>query len=114
VKERVKHFDRELSNHKLVTDALLSVAGTKILSEFPRKHTMTRVDTTASFDTVAESHKMRGYYFSSALEERGITGVIPGATRVWKFNTYGMTAKQAAHLAAAFVDIARENGIAVT
>ena len=113
VKERVKHFDRELANHKLVTDALMSVAGTKILSEFPRKHTMTRVDTTASFDTVAESHKKRGYYFSSALEEKGITGLIPGATKIWKFNTYGMTGKQAVHISKAFVEIARENGIGV-
>jgi len=113
VKARVKHFDRELANHRIVTDALLSVAGTRILSEYPRKHTMTRIDTTASFDTVAETHKKRGYYFSSALEEKGITGVIPGATKVWKFNTYGMTGKQAAHLASAFVDIARENGIGI-
>jgi Sep-tRNA:Cys-tRNA synthetase len=113
VKERVKHFNRELANHKLVTDALMSVAGTKILSEFPRKHTMTRVDTTASFDTVAESHKKRGYYFSSALEEKGITGLIPGATKIWKFNTYGMTGKQAVHISKAFVEIARENGIGV-
>lgn len=114
VKERVKHFDRELANHKTVTDALVSIAGTKILSEYPRKHTMTRVDTTASFDSVAETHKKRGYYLSSALEEKGITGVIPGATKVWKFNTYGMTGKQAAHLASAFVEIARENGIAAS
>ena len=91
VKERVKHFDRELENNRRVTDALLSIAGTTILSEYPRKHTMTRVDTTGSFDTVAETHKKRGYYLSSALEEKGITGVIPGATKVWKFNTYGTT-----------------------
>ena len=74
---------------------------------------MTRIDTIASFDKIAESHKKRGYYLQSALEEKGITGVIPGATKVWKFNTYGTTRKQADHLAAAFVDIARENGLAV-
>ena len=113
VQERVRHFDRELENQKIVLDALLSIEGTKCLSEYPRKHTLTRVDTTASFDTVAVTHKKRGYYLSSALEERGITGVIPGATRVWKFNTYGTTRKQALHLADAFVAIARENGIAV-
>ncbi len=111
VRERVRHFDRELENHRIVTDALLSIEGTKCLSEYPRKHTMTRIDTTGSFDTVAETHRKRGYYFSSALEEKGITGLIPGATRVWKFNTYGTTKKQAAYLAAVFVDIARENGI---
>jgi Sep-tRNA:Cys-tRNA synthetase len=74
---------------------------------------MTRVDTTASFDRVAESHKKRGYYLQSALEERGITGVIPGATKVWKFNTYGATRKQTEHLADAFVAIARGNGLVV-
>jgi Sep-tRNA:Cys-tRNA synthetase len=94
-------------------EALLSIDGTKCLSEFPRKHTMTRVDTTASFDKVAETHKKRGYYLQSALEEKGITGVIPGATKVWKFNTYGTTRHQAEHLARSFVEIARENGLAV-
>ena len=111
VKERVKHFAAELENNRIVTEALISISGTKILSEYPRKHTMTRVDTTASFDKVAETHKKRGFYLSSALEERGIIGIIPGATRVWKFNTYGMTTKQAHYVGDAFVSIARENGI---
>jgi len=113
VKERVKQFDRELENNRIVMDALLSVEGTKILSEYPRRHTLTRVDTLASFDKVAESHKKRGFYLSSDLEEKGITGVIPGATKIWKFNTYGMTKKQAMHLADAFVAVARENGLPV-
>jgi Sep-tRNA:Cys-tRNA synthetase len=113
VKERVKHFDHELENNRVVLEALLSVTGTKILSEYPRKHTLTRVDTIASFDKVAESHKKRGFYFSGALEEKGIVGVIPGATKVWKFNTYGATTKQAAFLADAFVTIATENGLSL-
>ncbi len=113
VKERVKQFDRELANNRIVMDALLSIEGTTILSETPRRHTLTRVDTISSFDRVAESHKKRGFYLSTALEERGITGVIPGATKIWKFNTYGMTGKQAQHLADAFVAIARENGLTV-
>ena len=114
VKERVKHFDRELENNQIVLKALLSVSGTKILSEYPRNHTLTRVDTIASFDKVAESHKKRGFYFSAALEEKGIVGVIPGATKVWKFNTYGATTQQAAFLADAFITIARENGLPLT
>jgi Sep-tRNA:Cys-tRNA synthetase len=113
VKERVKHFDRELANNSIVVDAFLSVEGTKILSEYPRRHTLTRVDTIASFDKVAESHKKRGFYLSSDLEGKGITGIIPGATKIWKFNTYGMTGKQARYLADAFVAVARENGLAV-
>jgi Sep-tRNA:Cys-tRNA synthetase len=109
----VKRFGSELANNRIVLDALLSVEGTKILSEMPRQHTLTRVDTTRSFDRVAGSHKKRGFYFTSALGEKGITGIIPGATRIWKFNTYGMTEAQAKYLAAAFVATAKENGLPV-
>jgi len=114
VKERVKHFDKELDNNRIILESLLSIEGTKILSEYPRKHTMTRIDTIASFDKIAETHKKRGFYLSSALAEKGVTGVIPGATKVWKFNTYGMTRAQAEYLGNTFVEIARENGLAVT
>jgi Sep-tRNA:Cys-tRNA synthetase len=114
VRERVKRWDRELANGQKVTDALGSVEGTIIRSECPRQHTLTRVDTTGSFDRVAQTHKKRGFFFASALKEKGIAGLIPGATKVWKFNTYGMTDAQAAYLAAAFRDIALENGLPVT
>jgi Sep-tRNA:Cys-tRNA synthetase len=114
VKERVKHFDRELENNRIVLEALLSITGTKIHSEYPRKHTLTRVDTIGSFDIVAENHKKRGFFFSGALQEKGITGVIPGATKIWKFNTYGITKNQALYLADAFIAIAEEHGMPLT
>jgi Sep-tRNA:Cys-tRNA synthetase len=114
VKERVKHFDRELANNQIVTEALRSIGGTTVLSEYPRKHTLTRVDTTASFDTVAQVHKKRGFFLSAALAEKGVVGIIPGATRVWKFNTYGTTTVQAEYLAQVFVDIAAENGLKIS
>jgi len=113
VRERVRHFDTELANNRIVLSALQSIEGTRVLSEMPRKHTLTRVDTTASFDTVAQKHKKKGFFLASELEEKWITGIIPGATRVWKFNTYGMTTAQAQYLAAAFTDIARHNGLNV-
>jgi Sep-tRNA:Cys-tRNA synthetase len=113
VRERVKRWDGELANGKIVIDALRSIEGTAILSEYPRKHTLTRVDTRNSFDRVAQAHRKRGYFFTSALADRGIGGLIPGATKVWKFNTYGLTRRQCEHLASAFRDIARENGIPV-
>ncbi|MEN6611473.1 MAG: O-phospho-L-seryl-tRNA:Cys-tRNA synthase [Methanoregulaceae archaeon] len=114
VKERTLHWDQELNNAKVVVDALISIEGTKIASEIPRKHTMTRVDTTGSFDQVAKTHKKRGFFFASALKERGIAGLVPGATKVWKYNTYGLTAWQTAYLARAFTEIAEENGLVVT
>lgn len=113
VKARVEHFDEELANSKIVVEALRSIEGTKILSEYPRKHTLTRVDTTGSFDQVAQTHKKRGFFLSSALSKKGITGIIPGATKVWKFNTYGMTKKQAEYVADTYLEIAETNGLTI-
>ncbi len=113
VRERVKRWDQELANGNLVVEALRSIGGTVVRSEYPRRHTLTRVDTLNSFDRVAKTHKKRGYYFSSALKERGIAGIIPGATKVWKFNTYGMTRSQAEYVAGSFLEIAEENGLPV-
>lgn len=112
VKERVKHWVEELANHKIVTDALLSIEGTKIASEVPHRHTLTRMDTSASFDVVARTHKKRGFFLSSALAKRR-TGIMPGVTKQWKFDTYGLTRRQAKYLVAAFVDIAEENGLRI-
>lgn len=113
VKERVNHFDEELANSKIIVEALRSIDGTKILSEYPRKHTLTRVDTTGSFDLVAQTHKKRGFFLSSALSKKGITGIIPGATKVWKINTYGMTRKQAEYVADTYLEIAETNGLTI-
>ena len=113
VKARVEHFEEEMANSKIVVDALKSIEGTKILSEYPRKHTLTRVDTTGSFDVVAQTHKKRGFFLSSALGKKGITGIIPGATKIWKFNTYGMTRKQAEYVADTYLTIAEDNGLRV-
>jgi Sep-tRNA:Cys-tRNA synthetase len=113
VKARVEHFDEELANSKIVVEALRSIEGTKIMSEYPRKHTLTRLDTTGSFDQVAQTHKKRGFFLSSALSKKGITGIIPGATKVWKFNTYGMTKKQAEYVADTYLEIAEMNGLTI-
>lgn len=113
VQERVQHWDEHLENSRLVVDALRSIEGTEVRSELPRRHTLTRVDTTGSFDKVAETHKKRGFFLSSALKKKGIMGVIPGATKVWKFNTYGLTRAQAEHVAQTYTEIAEEHGLSI-
>lgn len=113
VRQRVQRWKEELQHGSVVIEALRSIEGTVIVSEYPRKHTLTRVDTQQSFDRVAHKHKKRGFFLHSALKERGIGGVIPGATKIWKFNTFGLTRNQAEYLATVFKDIAIENGLEV-
>ncbi len=111
VRERVLHWDEEVEKSNYFVDQFRRVPGSEILSEEPRKHTLTRVDTTGSFDKVAKTHKRRGYYFSDELRKRGITGPFAGATRIWKLNTYGLSWEQIKYLSHAFVEIAEKYGL---
>lgn len=114
VRERVKSWNSEVGKSRAVTDALLSIEGTRISSDYPREHTLTRINTVDSFDRVARTHKKRGFFLSQELKKRGIVGVIPGSTRVWKYNTYGLTDDQIGYVAEAFRDIAAESGLTVS
>jgi len=108
IKERVKHWDEEIKKINYFVDEFLKIEANKILSELPRKHTLTKVDTTESFDKIAQTHKRRGFFFSDELKKRRIVGIFTGATRAWKMNTYGLTWDQIKHLAQAFQDIAKK------
>ena len=113
LKERVKHWDAEVRNSNYFVNEFLRVDGNKVVSEFPRKHCLTKVDCTESYDTVAQKHKHRGYFLTQELDSRGIIGIFPGATRSFKMSTYGLTESQVKYLAGAFVEIARKHGLEV-
>ena len=114
VKERVKHFDQEVARANKIVSALLSIEGTEVASEYPRKHTLTRMNTTNSFDIIAQKHKKRGFFLKSALQERGITGIMAGSTKVWKMNSFGLSDRQAELVGNAFISIAKNEGIPVS
>jgi len=113
VRERVKHWDDEAKKINYFMNEFLKIEGNKVLSEMPRKHTLTKVDTSGSFDKIARTHKRRGFFFSDELKDRRIVGEFAGATRQWKLNTYGLTWDQIKYLAQAFQDIAKKYGIGV-
>jgi len=113
VKERVKHWSEEIGKSNYFVNEFLKIKGNEVLSELPRKHTLTKVDTTGSFDRIAQKHKRRGFFFTDELKERGIIGEFAGATRVWKLNTYGLTWNQIRYLSDTFKDIAEKYGIDV-
>lgn len=106
VKERTLHWDEEVKKSNFFMERLLSIQGSRVMSEYPRKHTLSKVDTTGSFDVVAQSHKRRGFFLSDELSKRGITGEFAGATRMWKLNTYGLSWEKMRYLADSFQEIA--------
>jgi len=113
IRERVKHWDDEVKKINYFIDRFLKIKGNTVLSETPRKHTLTKVDTTESFDKIARTHKRRGFFFSDELKKRAIVGEFAGATRQWKLNTYGLTWDQIEYLSNAFQDTAKKYGIDV-
>lgn len=113
VRERVRKWDEEVRKSNYFVNQFLRIRGNKILSEMPRRHTLTKVDTTETFDKVAKTHKRKGFFLSDELKERKIVGEFFGATRQWKLNTYGLTWDQVKHLANAFIDIAMKYGLPV-
>ena len=108
IERRVSDWQDYITKSNSVIDALLSIKGNKCLSEYPRKHTLTKVDTSGSFDKIARDHKRRGFFFSDELKQRGIVGEFAGATRTWKLNTYGLTWDQTSCVADAFKEIAEK------
>ncbi len=113
IRERVKHWDDEVKKINYFINEFNKIEGNKVISEMPRKHTLTKVDTSGSFDKIARTHKRRGFFFSDELKKRRIVGEFAGATRQWKLNTYGLTWHQIKYLAQAFQNIAKKYGIKV-
>ena len=113
IKERVKRWNEEVAKSNYFIDRFLKIAGNRCQSELPRKHTLTKVDTTGSFDRIAKTHKRRGWFLSDELKKRGIIGEFEGATRAWKLNTYGLTWSQIRYLADAYHEVAETYGIPV-
>jgi len=114
VQERTQHWREEVEMSNSFIDRLLAIEGSRVLSEYPRRHTLTKVDTTGSFDRVAKTHKRKGFFLSDELSRRGIVGEFAGATRTWKLNTYGLTAKQILYVAETFTEIAEKYQIPIT
>jgi Sep-tRNA:Cys-tRNA synthetase len=113
VQARTKQWDEEIKKSNYLLEQFLRVRGSKVLSEWPRRHTLTKVDTTGSFDVVARTHKRRGFFFSDELKDRGVVGEFAGATRTWKLNTYGLTWDQVKYTSEAFLDIASKYGLSI-
>lgn len=114
VRERVKHWDEEVEKSNYFIQQFLRIEESQVSSELPRKHTLTKVDTSNSFGKVAQTHRRRGYFLYDALRKRGISGPFPGATNEWKLNTYGLSWDQIKYLSEAFLEIAEESGIKVS
>jgi len=113
VKERVKRWEEEVKKSNYFIREFLRIEGNKVSSEYPRKHTLSKVDTRDSFDRIARTHKKRGFFLSDELKRKGIVGEFAGSTRVWELNTYGLNWNRIKYLSDAFIEIAEKYDLPV-
>ncbi len=81
--------------------------------EYPRKHTLTKVDTTARSTRSPRPTGVRAST-SRTSSQRGIVGEFAGATRTWKLNTFGLSWKRVRYVAETFTEIAERYRIPIT
>jgi Sep-tRNA:Cys-tRNA synthetase len=91
VRERTLHWSEEVEKSNYFIDRLLAIEGSRVLSEYPRKHSLTKVDTTGSFDTVARTHKRKALL--GQLSQRGSSRVR--APPRLETDTYGLCGRVA-------------------
>lgn len=108
VRQRVNNWEEEVKKSNYLIDGLLAIEDGNVISEYPRKHTLSKVDTSGNFDKVAQNHKRKGFFLSDELSSRGIVGEFAGATRVWKLNTYGLSWEKIRYVVDTFQDIAKK------
>ena len=113
VRERVNNWEDEVKKSNYLIDGLLAIDGSKVVSEYPRKHTLSKVDTSKSFDVIAQEHKRRGFFLSDELSSKGIVGEFAGATRIWKLNTYGLSWEKVRYVVDTFQEIAEKYNLQV-
>jgi Sep-tRNA:Cys-tRNA synthetase len=113
VKARVERWDEEVEKSNYFIREFLRIEGNKCVSEYPRNHTLSKVDTRESFDRIAKTHKRKGYFLSDELKKKKIVGEFAGSTRVWKLNTYGLSWERVKYLSGAFLEIAEKYGLTV-
>jgi Sep-tRNA:Cys-tRNA synthetase len=108
VKERVKHWGKEVENSRWIVKQL-EEAGIRKLGVKPSEHDLNFFESDVLYK-ISEKHKKKNFYLYYELKDRGIVGIKAGLTKNFKFSTYGKTREQVEHIAWAFKDIVEKFG----
>jgi len=108
VKERVKHWPKEVENSRQVVKQL-EEAGIRQVGVKPTEHDLNFFESDVLYK-ISETHKKKNFYLYSELKDQGVVGIKAGLTKNFKFSTYGKTREQLEHVAWAFRDIVERYG----
>jgi len=112
VVERVERWPQEVEQARYLVKQLERIEGTQQLGVKPKQHTLTHMES-EGFYKVSGAHKRRGFFLYDELKRRGIVGIQAGLTKHFKLNTYGLTKAKVERVANAFLEIAKDQGLAI-
>ncbi len=103
VKERVKHWDEELSKINSFVDRLEEIGDGDImlLGERPKRHHLLHFETPVFWD-ISQKHKRRGFFLAEHMIKRKIVGLHKGLSKHIKLSVYGLTQEEIDRVLEAF------------
>ena len=112
VVDRVEHWGEEVKKARYLIEQLERIEGTRQLGVKPKQHTLTHMESEGLYKA-SQAHKRRGFFLYDELKRRNIVGIQPGLTKHFKLNTYGLTKAKVERVANAFLEIAKDQGLAI-
>jgi len=112
VVDRVEHWDEEVEKARHLIEQLERIEGTRQLGIKPKQHTLIHIESGGLYKA-SQAHKRRGFFLYDELKRRGIVGIQAGLTKHFKLNTYGLTKAKVERVAKAFLEIAKDQGLAI-
>jgi Sep-tRNA:Cys-tRNA synthetase len=106
INQRVKKWDEEIKKANWLVNKLERLGGFNLLGEKPKQHDLIYLETPV-INKIAQSHRKRGYFFASALKDKGIIGIRPGLSKAFKLSTYGLTWSQVEYVYKVIKDVAK-------
>ncbi|GAI65600.1 unnamed protein product, partial [marine sediment metagenome] len=104
-------WPQKVEQARYLVEQLERIEGTRQLGVKPKQHTLIHMESDG-FYKASQTHKRRGFFLYDELKRRGIVGIQPGLTKHFKLNTYGLTKAKVEHVAKAFLEIAKDQGLA--
>jgi len=108
VKERVKHWDEQVSKAQWFS-AELEKLGFEQLGEKPHRHDLLHFDTPALYE-ISKRVRERGFFLYKELKERGIWGPQPGLAKSFKLSAFAADRQQLALVIDSFKAILNKYG----
>ncbi len=112
VVERVERWPQEVEQARYLVEQLERIEGTRQLGVKPKQHTLIHMESEGLYKA-SHAHKRRGFFLYDELKRRNIVGIQPGLTKHFKLNTYGLTKPKVEHVAKAFLEIAKDQGLTI-